>query len=85
MQIPFSWGPDTFHSGDSPEHFREGIGHLLKLTNQLSATFKSFTPVQKTRAGLAAYDGGVAAIRQKGEHFLKISYSDNVHICLRTA
>ena len=65
MQIPRSAGPNDQYAGDSVEHFEEAIDILIKLTTQLTSTFKSFSPIQQTRAGLAAYDAGVSSIRDK--------------------
>ena len=72
MQIPRSAGPNDQYAGDSVEHFEEAIDILIKLTTQLTSTFKSFSPIQQTRAGLAAYDAGVSSIRDKCMYFCPI-------------
>ena len=65
LHIPRSLGPTESFAGDSIDHFVEGIDTIINLTTQLGSTFKSFTPTEQTRAGLAAYDAGVSAIRGK--------------------
>ena len=67
MHIPASKSPNTNHAEDSAEHFEEGIQKLIDLTTFLAKNFKSFSPLQQTRIGLAAYDAGVRAIQAKGE------------------
>ena len=65
MQIPYSQGPDVSVKGDSVQHFTEGIERLIEFTTRISSTFTSFNPTEQTRAGLAAYDAGIHAIRTK--------------------
>ena len=72
MHIRESLNPNTNHTGDSVEHFTEGITNLIQIISQLTQMFGTFIPEQQTRAGLAAYDAGACKIRSKGE--LKLKY-----------
>ena len=65
MHIPKSFEPDETVAGDSVQHFKQGIEKLTELNSQMAQRFKSFTAVQQTRCGLAAYDAGTFAIHNK--------------------
>ena len=67
MHIPASKMPNTAYAQDSVEHFEQGIQKLIDLTTLLAKTYRSFSPLQQTRIGLAAYDAGVQAVQSKGE------------------
>ena len=74
MHIRESLNPNTNHTGDSIEHFTEGISNLIEIIGDLTQQFKTFTPEQQTRAGLAAYDAGAGAIKAKSKLNLKNTF-----------
>ena len=78
MQIPASQSPNVNAAGDSVDHFLEGINELIALTTQMSGNFKSFSPSELTRAGLAAYDVGISSIQSRGFYFKQFWYFDKL-------
>ena len=66
MHIPQRFNPDDSVPGDSIEHFLEGISVLTELTSQITQRFRTFTPIEQTRAALATYDAGPNAVKNKG-------------------
>lgn len=66
MHIPKRFNPDDSVPGDSIEHFLEGISVLTELTSQITQRFRTFTPIEQTRAALATYDAGPNAVKDKG-------------------
>ena len=67
MHIRESLNPNTSHAIDSLEHFSEGVSNLIGMISQLTQQFKTWSPEQQTRAGLAAYDAGPDKIRVKSK------------------
>ena len=82
MQIPASQSPNVNAAGDSVDHFLEGINELIALTTQMSGNFKSFSPSELTRAGLAAYDVGISSIQSRGFYFKFLSSFGTLTNCL---
>ena len=65
MHIPRSHGADGSLGVDSVEHFINGLQYLLELTNNVAATFNTYTVDEQTRGGIAAYDAGLSAAEDK--------------------
>ena len=49
------------------DHFLQAIVILIDLIEQVSTSWTSFSVVEQTRAGIAAYDAGISMIRGKSK------------------
>ena len=62
MHIPESFNPDQSVSGDSIEHFADGIQKLIDLSAKLGNKITSYSSQQIMRLVLASYDAGFITV-----------------------
>ena len=56
------------------DHFLQAIVILIDLIEQVSTSWTSFSVVEQTRAGIAAYDAGISTIRGKSK-FTRMNFN----------
>ena len=75
MHMRTNQNPNTYFGPDSVEHFKQGIASLFQLTNDVTTKLSSFTVVEQTRGGIAAYDAGTSVIGDRSMFNFSVEYS----------
>ena len=71
IQIPETLIANPNVTEDSVEYFSDGINIIIRLISKLTGVFDSFSSLQYTRGGLAAYDAGIAKIKSSSIFYMK--------------
>ena len=75
MHMRANQNPNTYFGPDSVEHFKQGIASLIQLTTDITSKLSSFTVVEQTRGGIAAYDAGTSVIGDRSMFNFSVEYS----------